>query len=138
MGSDGGVGAGSICPVELRTFTWGVGDTGGVISGRLLFLGVDIGGACLIKGEVAGEGDAVRAGMFVLTSSIGLRDLTRSKTIKVIRGMIVSSKIKITPSRVKRKNVRLPIVSKKNNSKFLRRFGGRVSSRVSSSSGRIA
>jgi hypothetical protein len=99
--------------------------------GRLLFLGVDIGGACLIKGEVAGYGDAGRAGMFVLTSGIGLRDLTKSRTIKAIRGMIVSNKIKITPSRVKRKYVRLPTVSKKNNSKFLRPVGGRVLSLAS-------
>jgi hypothetical protein len=97
-----------------------------VNSGRLLFLGVDIGGTSRMMGEVAGEG-AGRVLMFMLTSVAGLREFIKNRISKVTRGIIVSSRITITPRRVKRKRrcVRLPPPdadedSKKNNSKDLR------------------
>jgi hypothetical protein len=68
-------------------------------SGRLLFLGGDIGGTGRMTGEVAGEG-AGSVLMFVLTSRVGPREFIRNRTIRAISGMIVSSRITTTPSGV--------------------------------------
>jgi hypothetical protein len=72
-----------------------------------------------MSGELAELG-AGRTLMFVLTSSGGLREFIRNSTSKAMRGMIVSSRITVTPSRVKRRWVRpLPVFSRKNNSNLL-------------------
>ena len=74
-------------------------------SGRLLFLGGDIGGTSRMIGEVAGVG-AGRVLMFASTSVAGLREFITNRISKVTRGMIVSSKIKTTASLERRIRVR--------------------------------
>ena len=55
-----------------------------------------------MTGELAGEG-AGSVLMFVLTSVAGLREFITNRISKVTRGMIVSRRITITPSDVKRR-----------------------------------
>lgn len=74
-------------------------------------------------GAVAGDG-AGSVLMFVLISSAGLLESIRNRMSKAARGMIVSSSITITPSRVNLSCVRPFTVSQKSKVKSLLRAGG--------------
>ena len=79
-------------------------------------------------GLLVKEGVGVRTETLVLSGSPEVRELMKkNKTNMIIRGTTMRSTLTMTPNRVKRRWVRVPTVSKKNNSSFLRGRDGWLS-----------